>query len=276
VRGGGSWRGLLLRRAFTLIELLVVIAIIAILAALLLPVLSRGKARAQLVRCASNERQMGIAQTLYVHDNDNYYPGNGTVQLFLPAWFAKLRPYTRCPWRTGVYDCPGFQVDYPSPPLVMYPIDPDAPYPGEYAYNQIGTSYLLTQPAWGSLGLGETWDSSQTNHTWITESRVLVPSDMIAIGDTYMESDRGSLTPLTMMPGYLSEFPTYTDLAIVQRARASTRKRHTGQFNMVFCDGHVEHAKPSIWFVQRDDAMRRWNNDHQPHSDHLRWPVITD
>ena len=57
------------RRGFTLLELLAVIATIAILAALLLPILGRAKMKAQRTACSSNLRQLGLAWVMYYNDN---------------------------------------------------------------------------------------------------------------------------------------------------------------------------------------------------------------
>ncbi|HLK56680.1 MAG TPA: DUF1559 domain-containing protein [Chthonomonadaceae bacterium] len=59
---------------FTLIELLVVIAIIAILAAILFPVFAQAREKARQTTCLSNEKQLGLAEMMYVQDYDETYP----------------------------------------------------------------------------------------------------------------------------------------------------------------------------------------------------------
>ena len=102
---------------FTLIELLVVIAIIAILAAMLLPALSRAKDKAQRTLCLGNMKQMAITMRMYADDNNDYlaWPNWDSVGSN-PGWLytrnagtipnPQVAPYVTNPenaWKTGLW-----------------------------------------------------------------------------------------------------------------------------------------------------------------------------
>ena len=109
--------------AFTLIELLVVIAIIAILAALLLPALSRSQIAAQGAKCTNNHRQLVLAWSMYCHDNDDRIPvledwvaGNmgdpfdaTNAALLIDPQQSALARYIPV---AGIYKCPGDKTDF--------------------------------------------------------------------------------------------------------------------------------------------------------------------
>lgn len=97
------------RRGFSLIELLVVIAIIAILASLLLPTLSKAKAKAYDLTCRNNLKQWNTAMWLYVTDHDDYLPPEGTGNSLNrgTGWYVDLPlamgldDYFQMEWRTN-------------------------------------------------------------------------------------------------------------------------------------------------------------------------------
>jgi prepilin-type N-terminal cleavage/methylation domain-containing protein/prepilin-type processing-associated H-X9-DG protein len=117
------------RRGFTLIELLVVIAIIAILAGLLLPALSKAKAKAKAINCISNEKQIALGYLLYAGDNSDYLPVAATrssLGIAPSRWFLEFSPYiaksetnfVNLVAKDKVVACPSAKLENAIPPSV--------------------------------------------------------------------------------------------------------------------------------------------------------------
>ncbi len=138
-------------QGFTLIELLVVMAIIAILAGLLLPALSRAKESAQLTKCLSNLRQIGLGMKMYADDNFGTLPPRDNQQFLPPSQQTGNNLQFYPPALGGKDSAPSitFTAKATNRPLYRYvpafevfrcPTDKGQKFPAGYGYNNGSSS----------------------------------------------------------------------------------------------------------------------------------------
>jgi prepilin-type processing-associated H-X9-DG protein/prepilin-type N-terminal cleavage/methylation domain-containing protein len=263
--------------AFTLIELLVVIAVIAILAGLLLPVLSKAKQEAQRTKCLGNLRQIGIAMSMYVADARQYPPSIYWVfqTPYNPSarinhyWSDAIAPHLGAQWSNEVYRCPAYRG-----PTAFPRVDGGLiPLAGSYGYNGWITDFSLDNPRERNPVVNPGGHPAR-------ESSVVAPSEMIEVGDANLTGPItaeifGAPTLVIPLVGYgalwehgESEADPNALLPAGPEAlaelKAQIQRRHKGRYNVTFCDGHAESISREKLYATNDVALRRWNYNHEP------------
>lgn len=237
--------------AFTLIELIVVVAIIGILVALLLPVLSAAKAKAQRTTCGNNLRQIGIATAIYVSDSGRYPPMWGDTGAGFQIWAEKMYPDAKSSWTNRSWHCPTYLARGGTIKVVRPPPTDAAEVETSYSYNGFGIAgRSKNRPNGLNLGLG--W-SPRRGLT--SEAEVHSPSEMFIVADA--RAHKSQVGEPVSIAGEIDMEPYMID-------NNEAPPPHAGGYNILFGDGHVVLVKRKDYLYPPRTAPN-WNRDNQAH-----------
>lgn len=242
-------RGAWCRRAFSLVELLVVIAIIAILAAILLPVLNNAKERSKTISCTNNARQLAVASHLYAGENNDKFCDTGVVEgnnVVRRAWFDLLFDYSV---KTNLLLCPAFQW---RPGAVSAGVYPSAP--ADFAFLNYGFNFQVGGFDWPGI-----WPESLFPPAHL--DAIKNPSQTVLLADSGtlpQETSDASVCVTQRSPqkggGFIIDDPAATGPgALVMEADngdwCGPELRHSdGRSVVAMTDAHVDVMKASQWY----------------------------
>ena len=252
-----------------MIELLVVIAIIAILAGMLLPVLSKAKIRAQSIQCLNNQRQMTTAWTMYSDDNQDYLVPNhdgGTTDFSLswvPGWLdftanntantnlqyvlnSKIAPYAK---NSQVIKCPAD---------IYLCIEGNQKLP---RVRSVGMNGFIEGNAYKGehSSFDSHWYTGFFSYQKSTDIKRPSPSNLWVFVDEHPDSINDGWT--IMNP---TDLNNWTDLPA---------SYHNGACDFGFADGHSETHKWIEATTKQPVKQSQFNGFNAPGSKDIRWIV---